>query len=331
MPAQVCRAAEDGANSAFMRVVLIGGTGFIGRHVSAAFRAAGHDLVVVARNPARDESGLRFVPLDLSQLGAVPELADLFGAERPDVVVNAAGAVWAPTEQELRESNVELVRHLIAALSALPKPPRLIHLGSVNEYAPMPPGEAVGEDAPLRPPTSYGKSKLTASTAVLQAMADGSLNGLVLRIANVAGPGLPAVSLLGRVAEQLEAAARSGERATVRLHTMRAHRDFVDYQDATRAIMAASQASMSGRVVNIGRGEAVNVRTLVGLLISASGIPADVVIADQAPPGTGSLVEAEWLRVDRRAAAELLGWSPRRWLADSVRDLWTHVHSPIDR
>jgi nucleoside-diphosphate-sugar epimerase len=77
--------------------------------------------------------------------------------------------------------------------------------------------------------------------------------------------------------------------------------------------------------VNIGRGEAVSVRALVGLLISASGIPADLVIGDRGPSGPGPPAEAEWLRVDPRTAAEVLGWSPRRWLEDSVRDLWAHV------
>jgi dTDP-6-deoxy-L-talose 4-dehydrogenase [NAD(P)+] len=330
MPASAgCAATRNGdsARSALVRAVLIGGTGFIGQHVCTAFRAAGHDLVVVARDPARNKSGLRFVPLDLSRAEAVSALSALIEAERPDVVVNAAGAVWAPTEQELHASNIELVRHVIAALSALPKAPRLIHLGSVNEYAPMPPGVAVDEDTPLRPLTNYGRSKLTGSTAVLRAMEQSSLDGLVLRFSNVAGPGLPPVSLLGRVAEQLEAAARSGDRATVRLHSMRAQRDFVDYKDAAHAILAASKATVSGRVVNIGRGEAVSVRSLVGLLISASGIPADVVVSDRDPSGSGPPAEAEWLRVNPSTAAELLGWSPRRWLADSVRDLWAHVHA----
>lgn len=328
MPAGAGRTAVgDGESFAAARTVLIGGTGFIGQHVCAALGAAGHDVLVVARDPERNRSGRRFVSLDLSRPAAVSALSELLDAERPDIVVNAAGAVWAPTERQLRESNIDLVRHLIDALCALSWSPRLIHLGSVNEYAPMPTGVAIDETAPLRPVTSYGKSKVTGSTTVLQALKQSRVHGMVLRLANVAGPGLPSVSLLGNVAGQLDAAARAGKPATVRLHTMRAHRDFVDYQDAARAIVTASTATVSGRVVNIGRGEAVGVRSLVGLLVAASGIPADVVVADPVPAGTGGPAEAEWLRVDLRAAAELLDWAPWRWPEDSVRDLWAHVHS----
>jgi dTDP-6-deoxy-L-talose 4-dehydrogenase [NAD(P)+] len=327
MPTRVDRtAADDGERSTGARTVLIGGTGFIGQHVCAALCAAGHDVLVVARDPARNRSHRRFVSLDLSRPSAVAALSDLLEAERPDIVVNAAGAVWAPTERQLRESNIDLVRHLIDALCALSWPPRLIHLGSVNEYAPMPAGVATDESTPLRPVTSYGKSKVTGSTAVLQALKQSPVHGMVLRLANVAGPGLPTVSLLGNVAGQLDAAARAGEHATVRLHTMRAHRDFVDYQDAARAIVAAATATASGQVVNIGRGEAVSVRSLVGLLVAASGIPADVVVVDPVPAGPRP-AEAEWLRVDLRAAGELLGWAPRRHPEDSVRDLWAHVRS----
>jgi nucleoside-diphosphate-sugar epimerase len=293
--------------------------------VCAALRARGHELLVVGRNPARNTGLYPFVPLDLAPSRAVAELSQLFGAEAPDVVVNAAGAVWAPTERDLRRDNIDLVRHLVTAIGGLPGKPRLVHLGSVNEYAPLARGAGVSEETPLEPVTRYGLSKAAGSSIVLQAAERDGLNALVLRLANVAGPGLPSVSLLGRVAQQLHDASRAGRPPAVRLYPMRAHRDFLDYQDAARAIAAATAAPVSGRrVINIGSGEAVSVRWLVSLLISVTGMAADVV---ETEPGTASRPagEAEWLRVDPRGAMELLDWYPQRCLRDSVRDLWEHV------
>jgi nucleoside-diphosphate-sugar epimerase len=292
--------------------------------VCAALRAQHHELVVVGRNPARNTGPYPFVALDLARSGAVAELSHLFGTTAPDVVVNAAGAVWAPTERDLCRDNIDLVRHLVTAIAGLPRKPRLVHLGSVNEYAPLARGAGVSEQTPLEPVTRYGISKAAGSSIVLQAADRAGLNALVLRLANVAGPGLPSVSLLGRVAQQLHDAARAGRSPSVRLSPMRAHRDFLDYQDAARAIATATVAPVSGRVINIGSGEAVSVRWLVSLLISVTGMAADVV---EAEPGTAGrpAPEAEWLRVDPRGAMELLGWYPQRCLRDSIRDLWEHV------
>jgi nucleoside-diphosphate-sugar epimerase len=306
------------------RTVVIGGTGFLGRHVCAALRARGHELLVVGRDPERNTGGYPFAALDLARSEAVAQLSQLFGAAAPDIVVNAAGAVWAPTERDLRRDNVDLVRHLVTALAGLPRKPRLVHLGSVNEYAPLPWGAGVSEETPLRPVTGYGRSKAAGSSLVVRAADQAGLDALVLRLANVAGPGLPPVSLLGRVAQQLHDAARAGRAPSVHLYPMRAHRDFLDYQDAARAIAAAAEVPVSGRVINIGSGEAVSVRWLVSLLISVTGMAADVVEAEPGP-ASRSVPEAEWLQVDLRGAKELLGWYPRRCLPDSIRDLWEHV------
>jgi nucleoside-diphosphate-sugar epimerase len=309
------------------RTVVIGGTGFIGRHLCAEFAAAGHQLLVVARDARKNTTGHRFVSLDLAHHSAPAEVAALLRAERPDVVVNAAGAVWSPTDAELHDSNVRAVEHLVAAFSALSSPPRLIHLGSVNEYAPMPQGVAVDENAPLRPVTGYGQSKLSGSLTVLRALARDDMDGMLLRMANVTGPGLPRVSLLGKVAAQLAACPPEGRPDVIRLYTMRAHRDFVDSRDAARAILAAAMAPVSGRVVNIGRGQAVSVRKLVGLLIAASGLSAQIVEDEPHPATRRGPPEAEWLQVDPRTAGELLAWSAFRPLEDSIEELWLDARS----
>jgi nucleoside-diphosphate-sugar epimerase len=106
---------------------------------------------------------------------------------------------------------------------------------------------------------------------------------------------------------------------------MRARRDFLDYKDAARAIRLASTARASRLAINIGSGVAASVRSLVAQLIAVTELAAEVLEVD-ASHGSAR-PEAEWLRVDVRTAGELLGWSPDRQLADSLRDLWEHVTS----
>ncbi|SEB30871.1 Nucleoside-diphosphate-sugar epimerase [Streptomyces misionensis] len=304
--------------------LVLGATGFVGHHVSAAFEAAGYEVVMVSRTPGGPpaEGASRAVAFDL--LAASPhELTALLRRVRPTVVVNATGAVWDVSPRQMVRVNVALVRRLVRALEALDRPrPRLVQLGSVHEYGPVPPGAALDERVPERPGTVYGRTKLRGSRLVLEATAAGRLDAVVLRISNVVGPGTPGSSLLGRVAGQLSDAALDGTPALLRLAPLRAKRDFVDVRDITDAVVAAAERPVTGRVINLGRGEAVDVRWMVDALVAASGIPARVVddTGDQ-PRRAG----AEWQEIDHSAAHAALGWSPRRPLEDALLALWRDV------
>ncbi|GLZ36627.1 NAD(P)-dependent oxidoreductase [Actinokineospora sp. NBRC 105648] len=310
--------------SATKRVVVLGGTGFVGRHVCAGFRHADstREVVAVSRRAAPVPPGIR--PLALDLCATPPEtLARALTDGGPAVVVNAAGAVWAASDEEMSVANVELVRCLVEALRLAGPRVRLIHLGSVNEYAPAYQGSPVGETTPTTPTTTYGRTKLRGTDLVLAAARRGDIDALVLRMANVAGPGSPAASLLGRVAQQLRLASREGRTAEIRLTPLRAARDFVDASDAAAAALAAARSSVTARVVNIGSGRAVAVRALVELLIKVSGVQAEII---EQPAGDGvQTTPPEWLEVDIRLAQRLLGWFPRRNLEDSVTDLWREL------
>ncbi|MEU3977724.1 NAD-dependent epimerase/dehydratase family protein [Streptomyces bacillaris] len=301
------------------RAMILGGTGFVGRHVCAELASRGREVTVVGRRPPEREFPFRFVPLDL---GATPEeeLSALLAAESPDTVVNCVGSIWTRDDKAMWAVAAEPVLRLVEALRRLPGPPRLVHLGSVLEYGPVPAGTTVGASVRPAPNGAYGKAKLAATEAVLAGAAAGDFDAVVLRVANVAGPGSPEVSLLGRVARQLLAAAGTTGPAMIELAPLRAHRDYVDVRDVAEAVAAAAEAEVTAEVVDIGRGEAVWVRSLVDLLVQASGIPARVV--ERGEPGGPA---QDWLQVDTRPAARLLGWSPRRSLADAVSALWNEV------
>ncbi|WP_433547520.1 NAD-dependent epimerase/dehydratase family protein [Streptomyces sp. CA-294286] len=292
------------------RTLVLGGTGFVGREVCGTFAAHGHDVTHVSRTPAPGLPG-RPLTLDLGDI-APDALAGELDRIAPDVVVNCVGSIWGRTDAEMAPSVVAPTERLLAALALHRGRPRLVHLGSVLEYGPVAPGTtATGPD---RPDTAYGRAKLAATSAVLAA----DPRALVLRVANVAGPGTPGISLLGQVAGRL--AAWNGDPAApvhVTLDPLRAHRDYVDVRDVADAVLAGALRPDAAGVLAIGRGEAVPVRALVDLLVSVSGVPARIT---ERPDGAAG--SADWMRVDPSAAHAALGWRARRQLADSLRDFW---------
>lgn len=310
-------------------VAVLGGTGFLGRHVTAAFAAAGARVHAVSRSggsgtvPGRDT-----VRLDL--LSAAPaEIAGVLAATGAEVVVNAAGRVWLPGERQMAEGNAELVERLVEALALLPGPPvRLVQIGTVHEYGAGMPGAATTEEHVPAPVTAYGRTKLQGTQAVVRAVSERGIDGVVLRHANAIGAGVPLGSLFGRIVAHLGAVACGEAPAVLRVPPLRAARDLVDVGDAAAAVLAAAtapKAAVTGRVINIGRGEAVPVRRLVHRMVELSGLAVAIV---EEPGPEPARADVAWQRLDITRAEQLLGWRPRRSLDDSLRDLLAPVLPP---
>jgi len=105
-----------------MRILITGGTGFIGSLLCARLRADGHELLVLSRSTREDAAGMRYLQ-DLNAIDAV---------ERIDAVINLAGASlagrrWnAAYKRELIDSRVQTTRALVTLCARLDQAPRVM-------------------------------------------------------------------------------------------------------------------------------------------------------------------------------------------------------------
>ncbi|MEU1213470.1 NAD-dependent epimerase/dehydratase family protein [Streptomyces sp. NPDC005791] len=304
--------------------VVIGGTGFVGRQVCETLGRAGLDVVSMSRGTPGSAPPGRHVLMDITA-GPTTAAAAVLASYRPRIVVNATGGIWGLSDEQMRSAITTPTERLVKVLELLPQRPRLVHLGSVLEYGPLPWGASIGRDTVPRARTPYARAKLAATEVVRVAAARGRLDAVVLRLANVAGPGSPPRSLLGVVAEQLSRARSEGVEPVVHLGRLTAHRDYVDVRDVAEAVRAAASVSSGAaslEAIPVGSGEAVPVRTLVRLLIERSGIDARVV-ERAAPVRAGGVAAEEWAQVDTGVAWDLLRWRPRRRIEESVDAYWS--------
>ena len=122
-----------------MKILITGATGFIGRQVALSLRDAGHEIVVLTRNPETASVRLPLACPVYSWSGADEEPpAEAF--KGVDAVVHLAGrnifGRWtAGMKQDIIRSRVESTRQLVAVLQSMPeKPTVLVSMSGIGYY-----------------------------------------------------------------------------------------------------------------------------------------------------------------------------------------------------
>ena len=118
------------------KIVIVGGSGFIGTKITEALLAEGHSVLVLDMvRPRLSHDRLSFVVSDAMRQGIDPRVfTDAYG------VINLAGATigkrWTSAYKQLiRESRIATTRHIVDALSASsPVPAVLISASAVGYY-----------------------------------------------------------------------------------------------------------------------------------------------------------------------------------------------------
>jgi uncharacterized protein len=135
-----------------VKVVMTGGTGFLGTTLAHALRHRGHDVTVLSRHPKKPGEALW--PPD-GEVGAV-----LARVDRTDAVINLAGESiagqrWTPArKQAIRDSRVNVTRALAAAIARAPAPPAVFLSGSAVGFY------GVRDETPLDESSSRGNDFL---------------------------------------------------------------------------------------------------------------------------------------------------------------------------
>ena len=288
------------------RVIVTGGSGFIGRATIAPLLAAGYEVHLLGRSTASIE-GTQGHAIDL--LAADP--AALIAAIGPSHLLHLAwfaepGKFWnAPENLDWVAASLRLVRGFAAAGGK-----RITVAGSCAEYDWA---HACLDEAatPLNPATLYG----TAKTGLFRTLvAAAPVLGVSLawgRIFFPYGPG----ERSGRLLPDVIAAVRAGRR--VATSDGGQLRDYIHVDDAAAALVALLDSDVTG-AVNIASGTMRPVRDIIGM---AAALAGDATLIDWGArprqPGEPEAMEA--------ATGRLVGevgfasrWTLEAGLADMV-------------
>lgn len=150
-----------------MKILVTGGTGFIGSHIADLLLEKGHEVRCIIRNTSNlqwvEGKDIELIEASLSDKGS------LVNAVRGvDIVIHVAGLTAAKNYNEFIKGNRDGTKNLLeAVLEAAPNIKRFLHVSSQTVAGPSKSLEsAVDSSSPLNPITSYGKSKKAAEDIV---------------------------------------------------------------------------------------------------------------------------------------------------------------------
>jgi UDP-glucose 4-epimerase len=296
-----------------VRVLITGGAGFIGSHLTDRLIADGHEVVVVDN----ESTGLREnVPAAARYIkGDVARVTDLDEAfaMRLDAVCHIAGQV--SLIRSYTNAAVDLGTNVLGTLNVIQqclqhRVPRLLYASSMTVYGntallPTP------EDAPCAPVSYYGITKYAAERYVLttaeRSDLDFALNVTCFRMYNVYGPRQAVDNPYQGVLGIFFGNVLRGEPIVI-FGDGRQSRDFIYVQDVVDAWAGALDNPASyGLVFNLGSGRQMTIDDLAQHVIATVGRP-DTCSIQYAParPGEQRHVEADITR-----ARSILGWNPQ--------------------
>ena len=314
-----------------MRALITGIGGFAASHL-ADLLLAETDWQIVGcdlrqSTPPHLQAQVTCHVVDLCEPEAVQRVLDEVA---PDFIFHLAamaqvGGSWRDPWPVLK-NNIRGQLNLLQALVKLKATPRVMVVGSNEEYGLVQPHELpLTEETPLRPNSPYGVSKVTQDMLGLQYHLSHQLPIVRVRPFNHIGPrqspGFVAPDFARQIAE-----AEAGRRPPrMQVGNLKARRDFTDVRDMVRAYYLAITQGAPGDVYNIGSGQSHAIQELLDVLLSHSQVEISV----EPDPARMRPSDVPDVRCDAGKFRALCGWEPTIAFETTLHDVLEYWRAQV--
>ncbi len=307
-----------------MRALVTGGNGFAGKHLAAALRARGDDVVTAGR--AGDGGAVDLV-LEMTDDGSVRAALE---RAKPEVVFHLAAQAFVPeaTRDPLGtyEVNALGTARLLEAVRQLGGPPPRVLVASSGEVY----GARDAAEQPLReslaprPLTTYAASKVASEAIALASARTYGIPVIVTRAFNHIGPGQSERFAVPAFARGLAAIAAGGK-PLLEVGNLNARRDFLDVRDVVEAYIALAERGESGEIYNVCSGTPVAMQEVLRRLILLARVPVEV----REDPARLRPSDVPLAYGDNAKLCAATGWAPRYALDRSLRDAYADARERL--
>lgn len=303
-----------------VRVLVTGGSGFLGQHLIRALIPLGADVAVLVRDPEASRRSLvgdggpeRAGRATLLHGDLLDEAVVIRAAAGADIVFHLGGrGGGGGSFRDFTDANVTGTCNVLTACAAQTVA-RLVFVSSAAVYG-TGSQVALDESHPPRGRSIYAASKIAAEALVAAYVATGRW-AVTLRPSNIYGPDQMTDTVVTTLLGQL---GRTDEIVLRALHPVR---DYVYVRDAVDALLAAALRPdlPPGRTLNVSSGTGCSVRQLVEAAIAAVRRTEPDRRVTVRPVPEPADAPSDCLVCDNAAARAALDWAPYVDLIDGLQ------------
>lgn len=285
------------------RVLVTGGSGFLGSHVAAGLARHGWEVSVLDVVPPKGD-----FQFHRGDLGSLPSVVAAMAEVDAVCHLAAVGDVYLAFEKPYLAASLNVVGTANVMEAALQKKGVKVIYASTWEVYGHPDYQPVDEDHPCRPDHPYNVTKLGGEQMVMCYAALKGVPAVSLRLGTAYGTGMRPNSVFSIFINK----AMAGEAITVK-GSGHQFRQFTHASDIADAFALALESPISGEAFNIVASEKISIRRLTELVTARMPVP---VRYEEGRAGDISPAE-----VSSRKAASRLGWVPRVAFEDGLNEL----------
>jgi UDP-glucose 4-epimerase len=313
-----------------MKVLVLGGNGFIGSHVVDHLLAGGHEVRVFDRAPESFREPLGEVEYHLGNFDDTELLGD--SLQGIDAVCHLISTTVPSTSNS--DPVMDVQSNLVGTLNLLEQMrkvgvTRILFLSSGGTVYGNTGSSPITEDNPLNPISSYGVVKLTIEKYLGMYQRLYGLQPVILRPSNPYGERQGKLGTQGLIGTMLGRALKDepleiwGDGSIVR--------DYLHVSDLAK-LCVTCLASESGGVFNVGSGEGYSVNAILGMVEKVLGVELAVAYSG------ARAFDVQEIVLDIGRVREEFGWSLQVSLEDGITAQWewlktlreNGVHEPAD-
>lgn len=302
-----------------MKILVLGGSGFIGSYLCEQLIASGHEVTVFHQPGASHknlllvEREIRIVEGDFNNVNDIAKVV-----KGMDVVVHLISATL-PGSSFLNPT-YDIQMNVISSIQLFDQcvkagVSKVIFISSGGTVYGIPTEHPIKETHSLDPISPYGISKLAIEKYLAMYHYHFGLDYTILRLSNPFGPRQEPNRGQGVIATWISKIYQ-GEPIEIWGDGM-VVRDYLYIDDAVRAVNLAIFKQTDHKVFNVGSGKGYSLIELHALMQEQLGKPIDIVFRDM------QKVDVPINVLDIALITQHLEWSPEVAMDDGVRRLWS--------
>ncbi len=294
------------------RILIIGGTGFIGQNIIARFSGFGASITVLDKKMYGSKNGVKYTKGDVRVLSSVKK-----ATRNKDIVINLAALKplesLADPLQDLDITCRGSLNILEACKQINPKC-KVIFLGSCLEYGKVQHLPVSEKNNQFLPDTFYGAHKFLVSHYARLYFKMYKINSTVLRFSNTYGL---EIKTLGKMSTLNYFIKLALDDSSINIFGGGYQiRDYLYIDDALNAMEKAIISDKSaGEIFNIGSGDGTTLSDMVKTIIKVVGKGKAVKV----PWPENYLIEPRNYIADFQKAKKFLKWEPKVTLEEGIK------------